>query len=265
MNDGDKTPERISRSMEGIVRQIWRHNSLTDVVFVYTTNKNYAEQSYPRGRLCVSLVESGKIARHYGIPEINMGQTLWRRIADGRETWDTLTVDTTHPTDRGYALYAEQVEEYLERHIGLAGGLPPERDMPAPLNRNPFENARVVEARRMAGGEWVSATDRSWGGERQIVVSDHPGDEVRFAFHGSAVGASWVVDVDSGQIECIVDGRPPVTVLAFDKYCLQFRRLFYFLLDDLPDGDHTAVMRILPTHDARSKGTWIRFHSFLMA
>lgn len=265
VNDGDKTPARISRSMEGIVQQIRRHDPRIDIGFVYTTNKHFAERSFPFGKSNVSIAESGKIARYYEISEINVGRTLWRQIANGKETWDTLTTDTTHPTDRGHALYARQVTNYLERHIGLAGALPPEWDMPAPLNRNSFENARAVEARRIAGAEWVSETDRSWGGERQVVSSNRPGAEVRFSFHGTVVGACWVVDADSGQIECIVDDQPPVIISAFDKYCLQFRRLFYFLLDDLPDGDHTVVMRILPTHDARSNGTWIRFHTFLMA
>lgn len=264
VNDGDKDPRRVSRSMEGIVRQVLRHNPLTDIVFIYTTNKNFGERSYPGGRLCESIAESGKIARHYGIPEINVGKTLWQRIADGRETWATLTTDTTHPTDRGYALYAEQVTDYLKRHLDIPEAPPSEKALPEPLNRNPFENARAVEARRIADEDWTEETDRSWGGERRIVVSSRPGAEARFAFHGSAVGASWVVDADSGRIECVIDGRASVTVSAFDKYCLSFRRLFYFLLDDLPDGDHTAVMRVLPTHDEQSRGTWIRFHTFLM-
>ena len=36
VNDGDKQPKNIWRQMEGIVRQIWKKNATTDIVFCYT-------------------------------------------------------------------------------------------------------------------------------------------------------------------------------------------------------------------------------------
>lgn len=184
-------------------------------------------------------------------------------IADGKESGETLTTDTTHPTDRGHAVYAGEVEHFLEQRLEDTGEPPSLHALPAPLSRYPLEHARTLDAKTVAGAEWKEEQDRSWGKTRRVLACDRPGSEVRFGFHGAVVGASWVVGPDSGQIECIVDGRPPVTVPAFDKYCVSFRRLFYFLLTGYPEGEHTVVLRILPTRDARSQGTWIRFHTFL--
>ena len=41
VNDGGAAPDSIYRTMEGIVRQIWRANPETDICFVYTIHKAF--------------------------------------------------------------------------------------------------------------------------------------------------------------------------------------------------------------------------------
>ena len=259
VNDCDR-PFRTLRCLEGIVRQIRRQNERTDLVFVETVTKELAEKYYDFGELFPSIAETRRVARYYGIPEIDVGRVLWQQIAAGCGTWETMTTDGTHPTDRGHALYAAQVRNWMENQLDLPVG-ESGRPLPKLLCSNPLENVHMVAAGQLAGPEWRRETDTCWGGTREIVSSNRPGEEIAFSFEGDTVGASWIMDADSGRIECTVDDRPPEVFSAFDSYCLQFRRLHYFLVDSLPAGTHRVVFRILPESDTRSKNTWIRFHT----
>lgn len=259
VNDCDH-PSRTLRCMEGIVRQIRRQDERTDIVFVETVTRELAEKYYAAGEPFPSLIQTRRVAQYYGVPEIDVGRTLWRQIAAGSDTWATMTADGTHPTDRGHSLYAAQVQGWLQVRLN-SPATAPGRPLPPPLHPQPLENVHMVAAGRLAGPAWRQEIDTCWGGTREIVSCGQPGEEIAFSFEGDTVGASWIMDADSGRIECAVDDRPPEVFSAFDSYCLRFRRLHYFLVDSLPAGTHRVVFRILPESDARSKGTWIRFHT----
>src|SRR5256885_15342989 len=69
VNDGGAPTLQIYRCMEGIIRQTWKHDSATDVCFVYTLAgdmlETLKEEHFPRS---ASAME--KVAEHYGIPSI---------------------------------------------------------------------------------------------------------------------------------------------------------------------------------------------------
>ena len=60
VNDGGAAPEQIWRQMEGIVRQIWRHNIETDIVFVYTFRVGH-ENDYKSGKCRVLFLQWSKL------------------------------------------------------------------------------------------------------------------------------------------------------------------------------------------------------------
>ena len=59
------------------MRQIWRANPSTDIVFLYTVTKS-SGAVYDRGETPASIVADEKIAAAYRIPSINIGQPLWQ-------------------------------------------------------------------------------------------------------------------------------------------------------------------------------------------
>lgn len=72
VNDSGADPRQIRRSMEGIVRKVWKADAETDICFVYTIK---AEDT---GRLVggkmkrsASVMET--VADHYGIPSVHLG------------------------------------------------------------------------------------------------------------------------------------------------------------------------------------------------
>ncbi len=83
VNDAGAAPERICRSMEGIVRQTWRANPATDICFVYTLAGNMLD-TLKAGRLPRSYAAMEKVADHYHIPSVNLGLEVARLEKAGK-------------------------------------------------------------------------------------------------------------------------------------------------------------------------------------
>ena len=61
-----------NEAMEGIVRQIKKHNSQTDICFIYTIAGDQYKQ-YAQGEVPNKIQGFEKVASHYGIPSVHMG------------------------------------------------------------------------------------------------------------------------------------------------------------------------------------------------
>lgn len=72
VNDDGKGKEKITHSMEGIVRQIWQHNPNTDICFIYTIAEKFLEKEM-YGQLPTSATAMETVAERYRIPTINFG------------------------------------------------------------------------------------------------------------------------------------------------------------------------------------------------
>jgi sialidase-1 len=78
----DKAPLRTRRSMEGIVRQIRRHNPQTAIVLFATVGDSHLP-FYERGELPPSVAAHDAIARHYDLPFVHGGRDLWQKVVGG--------------------------------------------------------------------------------------------------------------------------------------------------------------------------------------
>jgi lysophospholipase L1-like esterase len=263
VNDGGANPARIERSMEGIVRQIWRANPAADIVFVYTVAKSLGA-IYDRGETPPSVIADEKIAAAYRIPSINMGKTLWQLVHDGKATWADLLPDNTHPNDRGYRIYQDQISAFLEAHRRDKNERPLKK-LPPPVSQAPLDHGHLIEGSEIGASGWQH--DDSADGKRfpHNIAANQPGTELKYRFQGTAIGLYWVIAPDSGDVEWSVDGSAPKRVSSWDSYALRFSRVNYKILDDgLAAGEHELVLRVLAEKNAQSKGTWIRLGALMV-
>jgi len=83
VNDGGAPPDRIQKTMEGIVRQAWKADPTTDICFVYTATQGMMhtlqEGKFPRAAGAMEAV-----ADHYGIPSIHMALRIAEMGAAGK-------------------------------------------------------------------------------------------------------------------------------------------------------------------------------------
>ena len=145
VNDTGAEEAKVMASMEGIVRQIRRADSTTDILFVYTMTKPMLE-IYRTGQLPPTVQWHERVAEHYGIPSVNMAAYAAERILAGELTFDEFAKDGVHPTDRGYAIYFDALKPFVAQCKADAqqGGSIKRHDLPASLSPASMEKAQCV-------------------------------------------------------------------------------------------------------------------------
>ena len=258
VNDFKRNPLEVEQSMEGIVRQIRRSAPRADICFVYTLSfdsKTFVE----RGQYAPPITAMEKVAGHYGIPSLHFGPAVSGLEREGKLVFKgkpadaepgkiLFTEDGVHPLKEGHAVYAEVVARRFPEL--LRSGRAP-RKLPRPLHANNWENAQTLPIAQTAlTGDWARLTPDTDSLVRKhasrmpaVWRSGEAGAALTVRFRGTRIGIYDLVGPPTGRILVQVDGRPAEPRLRFDKFCT-FYRLHYFLLDALPDGDHTVTFRV---------------------
>ncbi len=178
VNDWRRGPYPITRSMEGIVRQIWKSDPSCDIMFVYTVvDRDWVNTGYgAKQKREVNIMEH--LADYYGIPSVDFSKEVLRLVAEDKlvmkSSKDEMSVvagdslnlksgegagngipvnadgripfagDGVHPhLDTGHVIY----EAALERSwpvIMAAGGAPGPHALPAPILKNCLETVVSV-------------------------------------------------------------------------------------------------------------------------
>lgn len=269
VNDGGAEPERILRSMEGIVRQTWRHDPSVDICFVYTLTQamlpDLQSGRYPRA---ASVME--EVADRYGIPSIHLGLGVARMEREGRVVFADkegrteperreamasglciFSPDGVHPyPDTGHVLYLEAAIRGLKATL-TAGSAGPHPLVP-PLRPDNWETARMVAfAEADLSPQWRTADPgaddnaRAFAGRLPVLWrADAPGATASFRFRGTLARVYDLVGPRCGAVTVTVDGRDLGLRPRFDAYCTYYRLQTMAVAEGLAQGIHTVRLEI---------------------
>jgi hypothetical protein len=268
VNDGGAEPVNIWRCMEGIVRQTWKKDPLTDIVFAYTIAGNMTNDvvqgNCPRSASSMEL-----LADFYGIPSVNFAVPVVELMTQGKLVFTAsakpqgesiwFSTDSVHPRDEGHELYLKLMAEALTQ---MQASLPV--DHAAKLAKafvsDNWESAKMVPlSEKMLTGNWkaLPADDgrqRSFG-ERmgQVWMADQPGSKLHFKFKGSVAKVYDLLGPDGGQVTITVDGKAGAKpVPRFDSYCVYHRIATLGLVSDSAlDHVHEVTVEIHPEQPDR--------------
>lgn len=277
VNGAGATDQRAIESVEGIVRQIRRHDPTTDVCLVFTVSQGMLND-LTQGRLPKVVENMKKVADHYGIPTIDFGPGIVSLIEEGKlvfsgpapakdaPTTDPMvfSTDGTHPLyETGHKLYLDAIVRSIPAL--KAAGRPGPHTLPEPLEANNWENASMVAidatgVTRSAGWQKIEPPD---GTEKRQRISEYfssvwetnkPGDTLEFAFEGVGVGLSGFRGPAAGLFRVTVDDRPPLDATFFDSYAYAGRSSHKAWLypEELPRGKHRVKIEFLsklPDHE----------------
>ncbi len=258
VNDNGLDPERIYRTMEGIVRQIRKADDRTDICFVYTLT-GVTAPTLAEGHLTPAMSAMEKIADHYGIPSVQLGlevvelfkkdQLIFKGIEKEHPDKIVFSGDNVHPYPKtGHRLYTAA----LSRSWALLKGTQsPPRPLKAPFRADNWENARMIPASELArSGEWLQPAAGQDAVARQfetrfpgLLKSETPGASLTLHFKGRLAGLYDVVGPGCGQYEVSIDGEAPKHYPRFDRYSVYYRS-HYFFLPELPVGSHTVTWQV---------------------
>ncbi|GAA4457009.1 SGNH/GDSL hydrolase family protein [Nibrella saemangeumensis] len=259
VNDNGRQPDLIHRTMEGIVRQIWRQFPRTDIAFVYTLTAAMAP-ILEQGKLPASATAMEKVADYYGIPSIHMGLEVVKLAQNGKLVYrgkpeaypDKLVFsnDNVHPyPTTGHRLYAEAFARAIQ-HLQNQGQ-PQMHRLPKPLLADNWERAAMAPVRVVSrSAHWQEITPATDTVARQLqnrftylVKANQAGAKMTIRFKGTQLGLYDVMGPGCGQYSVSIDGQPARKYPRFDEYCTYYRSN-YFLLPELPDGIHTVELTL---------------------
>ena len=249
------------QSVEGVVRQTWRHNPATDICFVYTISLGMLKD-IQAGRQTGFGTVMETIANRYGIPTIDLGVEIARREQAGTLVFKAaepapgrllFSKDGVHPGEEGHQVYCETVaRSFLAMQDR---GAPRRRELGEPLAPDCWETAAllpIAETRRSAG--WVSvdeATDPVYRNDlgrtramlRAAVKCTRPGETITVRWTGTTLGFSDIPHGGSIVVAVSVDGGAPVVRERTRTREPRLHSRFWYL-PALPPGEHEAVFTV---------------------
>ena len=269
------------QSVEGIVRQTWAADPKTDICFVYTLCE-WMLKDLADGKQTSFGAAMEKICDHYGIPSIDYGPEITKRLAAGtllfKPTRNALkpeanqhpdakkadengvlvfSRDGCHPVKEGHEIYRDVVARSMAGRIFPASGAPAAHPLPAQLSKNAWLAAELVPSAEILKGEaWKpvdTATDpvyrASFGRTHRMLRggmwTDREGTSVTLKWTGNTIGFS---DIPQSRpepmvLEVSVDGGKPYTLeRRRTTEPVIYSRFWY--LPEQPWGEHTATVTL---------------------
>ena len=268
VNDGGAAPDAIWRQMEGIVRQTWRKDPTTDVVFTYTISSNMTND-YKKGMCPRSSSAMEMLADHYKIPSVNFGVPVTDLLTKdkliftskeqpaGDKVW--FAKDGCHPRKDGHQIYVDLIKEAWPQ-IDKASPVDHKSQLAGCFVEDHWEAAKMVPLNEsMLSGNWrkfgadESLQKRFGNRMGQIWTADKPGSTIKFKFKGKTASLYDLLGPDGGQVIVTVDGKESAKPRPrFDSYCTYHRIASLGVVHGKSmDEVHEVEVRIHPEQPSR--------------
>ena len=262
------------RAMEGILRQVRKHNPMADIVITYFVTPSMLK-TVGDGKEPVPTGAHEEVARHYGVSTIHLVREVDRLISAGELTWKKF--GGVHPGPHGNRLCANMIEKLLTTSWDMkATGKPAKVAHVMPkkaLDEGNYAAGKFIDpatAKIKSGWknyipEWrkIRGGFRGRFGGKKLLCANAPGAECSLEFTGRAIGAFVLAGPDAGTIEASIDGGP---FKKYDLYHRHSRGLHYprtvMFSTDLENGKHTLVLRTSESKSRPKAGHAMRILQF---
>lgn len=255
-----------AKSVEGIVRQIWKQNPRTDICLVYTVSHG-ALKNLQAGKQPWFGDIMEKVANVYGIPSIDLGVEIGKREKDGSLIFKgdapvagklVFSKDGAHPSDEGHALYRDIIARSMlamQKH-----GAPQVHALPAPMDARCWETAALVPIAQLAhsaGWQPVDVkTDAVYRDDfgrtdamlRGAIKCDKVGETLTVKWTGTTIGFSDIPQGNGMEVEVTIDHATPITIKRVQSDSWHRYASFFYLPEQTP-GEHTAVLKVTKLPD----------------
>ncbi|MCC7492899.1 MAG: right-handed parallel beta-helix repeat-containing protein [Fimbriimonadaceae bacterium] len=250
-SDDYQTPTLdVQRAIEAVVRQGLRHHPAPEYLFLYAFRAGY-ETSYAE-RLCPPTVTAyERLADHYGIPSVNLGMAAAALFTSG--VW------------KGGVVPVAQVDEFYTASLRVAlpailtSAAPAPRPLPPALRNDRWEGAQLIAITpAMLSGPWreLPAEDPLRREQARhfdtIWFTNTPGSKLTFTFRGTEASLFNLMGPDTGRVRVTVDGKDAGTRQQVDPWAYYQRLSGLNLTGQLPLGQHTVTVELLPDVPDRS-------------
>jgi lysophospholipase L1-like esterase len=263
-----------NQALEGIVRQIIKHNPETDICFIYTIAGDQYLQ-YIKNEVPIKIQGFEKVAAYYHIPSIHLGLYPSMLAAQQKLVWKStneegdkivFSKDGTHPARAGGDLYTQAICRAFTVFKRDTTGL--KFEMPTPMYSDNWEDGGMYNPAEIGifSSGWESIDPLTYPNLKgfapwftSVLKTAVPNASFTFRFKGTAVGFFDIGGPEAGQLLIELDGncteltrkagnatnkQPNETGInclnnRFNAHCNN-RYRGQFELFAVPDGEHTV-------------------------
>lgn len=251
-----------AKSVEGIVRQVWKHSPLTDICLVYTVWLGMRKELDAGKQTWFGAIMEN-VANNYGIPSIDLGGEVVRRERAGSLLFKNdvpvagklvFSHDGVHPGIEGHEVYRDVIARSI---LAMQGqGKPGPHRLPVPLDARCWESGQLVPVQRAVLSAGWQAVDvkidpvyrddfgRTDAMLRGAVKCDKAGETITVKWNGTTIGFSDIPQGNEIEIEILIDQAPAPIVMKRTQYEMAHRYARFFYLPEQAPGPHTAVLRV---------------------
>jgi lysophospholipase L1-like esterase len=211
-----------NEALEGIVRQIIKNNSQTDICFIYTiAGEQY--QQYAKNEVPAKIQAFEKVADYYQIPSIHLGLYPSILATQGKLVWKSsleiadkivFSKDGTHPAKAGGDLYAQAIVRAFR--VLKAPTAVRNHELISPLFADNWEDAGMYSPLEVAtfskGWETINPLDYNnlktfapWFST--VSKTAEANATCAFKFKGTVFGLFDIGGPEVGQVLVEVDGK----------------------------------------------------------
>jgi hypothetical protein len=271
VNDGGAPVERIHKAMEGIIRQTWKADAMTDICYVYTlTGKMLGDLQSGKMPRAASAMEA--LADHYDIPSIHFGVEVARLEEAGQLIFKApkpkdfsarpmiFSSDGVHPhVQTGHQLYVEAIARSWPKMANASGKPRPHR-LKKPMRTDNWEQAKMVPIKpEMLRGEWKKLpadhplSKRFRRNMPELYQAVKPGATLSFRFSGTTAGVFDILGPDGGQLRYQVNESKGATRNRIDGYCTYHRMSKLNVANEINPGVHLVEITLTPERLDKAK------------
>lgn len=265
VNDAKMSLNKVTCSMEGIVRKIWKNNPYCDIIFVYTTTDKIIEQ-FGLEQIPNTIKQMEEIANYYDIPSVYMPFDVINMLKEGsiimkkpksvvaQVSGEGLNKCLNHNKARNEKVYFSQdgVHPYLDTgHVYYMNVL---RDalnnilkienrkifhtLKKPYTEDNFERTQKIFVNELCPkGEWYNIPKESnmyqkYKNRFKEIWIGEVGATLDFTFKGRALVCYDIISEEGCRLEITVDGEK-FYINRFDAFCTYDRLHFAELISNL--------------------------------
>jgi len=249
-----------AKSVEGVVRHLWKNDPNTDICFIYTLHQGMLKDLQAGRTPWFGPIQEA-IANAYGIPTIDLGVEIARREKEGSlifkadapvEGKMVFSKDGVHPGDEGHAIYCEIIARSMLKMVKAGGAHP--HALPPPLEPTNWEEATLLLAAEAKLGPGWTAVDehkdpvytesrqRTHAMLRGAFKCAQAGASATVKWNGTVVGISDIPYGEPSVLEAVVDGGQPIKIERTQKEKTKHARFWY--LPEQKPGEHTVTFSV---------------------
>jgi lysophospholipase L1-like esterase len=259
-----------AKSVEGIVRQIWRKNPRTDICLIYTLSEGMLKTLQDGKQTSFGRIME-TIANAYGIPSIDLGVEIAKREKAGELVFKSNTAvegklvfskDGVHPGNEGHDVYRDVIARSMLAMKSAAKPLT--HRLPEPLEARCWESASLVpiaHAAMSSGWKIVDInTDAIYREDfgrtdamlRGAMKCDKAGETITVQWNGTTLGFSDIPQGNGMEVELTIDNaQTPIVIKRPQTESIRRYARFFYLPEQSPGG-HTAVLKVKQLPEGQS-------------